>query len=52
MKSREKYENVIICKSMEIVAFVFSFFYGAIPALGTKSRKAPLKLKGFKGFFF
>lgn len=39
MKSREKYKNVIVCKSMKMVAFVFSFFYVAIPALGTKKSK-------------
>ena len=39
MKSREKYKNVIVCKSMKMVAFVFSFFYVAIPALGTGEDK-------------
>ena len=36
MKLREKYNNVIICKSDVIVAFDFLFFYGFVPALGTK----------------
>ncbi len=39
MKLREKYNNVIICKSDVIVAFDFLFFYGFVPALGTKKSK-------------
>lgn len=39
MKLREKYNNVIICKSEVIVAFGFSFSYGFVPALGTKKSK-------------
>ena len=39
MKLREKYNNVIICKSDVIVAFDFLFFYGFVPALGTGEDK-------------
>jgi hypothetical protein len=45
MKLREKYNNVIICKSDVIVAFDFLFFYGFVPALGTKNRKITLLVR-------